>query len=134
MSKVALKRFSHPRPLEDFRVDSFSLVLDIQRRHEEAGFPAIPIEVIKRRYWQYISFLQHHGFISRVLARDLADISETSELRNSHLTDEGFRFVQYSHDKWLDRTSKDQGEAKEAAALQRWFEQFKALRSSLTEP
>jgi hypothetical protein len=129
MSKAVLNRLRDPRPKEGFRVDSLSMLIDSERRHTDAGFPAIPMEVIRRRYWQYVGFLQRHSFTSRVLASSLADITETSELRNSDLTGEGFRFVQYSHDKWLDRNSKDQGEVKEEAMLLRWLEKFAVPRS-----
>lgn len=129
MSKVALKRFCHPRPGEDFRVDSMSMQLDLAASHEKAGFPAIPAETMRRRYWQYLNFLQRHKFTIRIVAANAEDVSENPELRNSDLTDEGFRFVQYSHDKWLDRTYKDQGEAKEETMLQRWLAKFAELRS-----
>lgn len=129
MSKVALKRFRHPRPAADFRVDSMSMLLDLAARHEKAGFPAIPAKTMRRRYWQYLNFLQRHEFTLRIVAASAEDVSESSELRNSDLTDEGFRFVQYSHDKWLDRTYKDQGEVKEETMLQRWLARFAELRS-----
>lgn len=128
MSKLALKRFNHPRPEKDFRVDSLSLLLEIVRKQERSGLPAIPREVMIRRYWQYIDFLQRHGFAVRKVASSLASIDDTAELRNSDLTDEGFRFVQYSHDKWLDRTYKDGGEEKEGRMLESWLKTFTALR------
>lgn len=87
------------------------------------------MQVMLRRYWQYISFLQRNGFTKRIVAGSVNDISEASELKNSDLTDEGFRFVQYSHDRWLDRTYKDQGEAREEKMLQGWLAKFTAIRS-----
>ena len=128
MSKVAFKRFSLPRPREDFRVDSLALLVDIARKQEGAGLPAISQQIMLRRYWQYLSFLQRHGFTTRTIASSLSEVHATAELRNSDLTDEGFRFVQYSHDRWLDRTYKDGGESKEEEMLERWLATFRILR------
>ena len=128
MSKVALKRFSHPRPEHDFRVDSLALLIDIAQKQELTGLPAIPRDLMTRRYWQYIDFLQRHGFTCRKIASSPAHIDEAAELRNSDLTDEGFRFIQFSHDKWLDRTYKDGGAEKEERMLESWLHKFTSLR------
>jgi hypothetical protein len=114
----------HPRPADDFTVDCFAWVLDIERRHRDAGFPPVAREVLARRFWQFLRFLQQHGFTSRVLATSVDDISEQTVIRNSDLTDSGFYFVQRFHGRWVGRTHKDRGEEKEEAFLKKWYSGF----------
>jgi hypothetical protein len=116
----------HPRPSHDFTVDSFAWSLDNERRHRDAGFPPVAREVLTRRFWQFIRFLQERRFTSRVVARCVDDISEQTTLRNSDLTDEGFYFVQRFHGRWVSRTHQDRGEEKEEAFLEKWYKSFEA--------
>ena len=116
----------HPRPSHDFTVDSFAWSLDIEKRHRDAGFPPVAREVLARRFWQFLYFLQEHKFTTRTLARTIDDISEQTTLRNSDLTDEGFYFVQKFHGRWTSRTYDDRGEEKEQAFLEKWYQRFEA--------
>lgn len=126
MDKTTEKRFRHPRPVTDFRVDSVALLMKIARKHEKAGFPSIPTETILRRYWQYVSFLQEKKLTTKILAEKCSEVTAATELRNSDLTEAGFRFVQYSHDRWLNRTYKDKGPTAEEKFLQEWYKKFRA--------
>ena len=119
-------RVPHPRPEKDFCVDSVAWSLDGVRRHTDAGFPDIPREIIIRRFWQYLQFLQSHGLTVRTVAPSRAEVDDSTELRNADLTDEGFRFIQYSHPRWLQRLYKDTGELKEDGYLQKWYEKFQS--------
>jgi hypothetical protein len=114
----------HLRPEKDFTVTSLASERDIERRHREAGFPGVPDEIIVRRFWQFLRFIQHRGLTVRTVASSLADVSDNTTLRNSDLTDEGFYFIQRFHGRWLNRTRKDCGEPKEDAYLTRWYDQF----------
>ena len=115
-----------PRPEKDFRVDCVSWSLDIVRRHTDAGFPDIARDVVVRRFWQYLRFLQSHSLTARTIARSQAEVDDATELKNSDLTDEGFRFVQYSHSRWVQRLYKDTGEQKEDGYLKKWYEKFQS--------
>ena len=114
----------HPRPAHDFTVDSFVWILDRERRISAAGFPPVPREILARRFWQFIRFLQQHGMTSRVVVSSIDEISEQTVLRNSDLTDAGFYFIQRFFGRWADRTRKDRGEQKEEAFLEKWYESF----------
>jgi hypothetical protein len=101
--------------------------VDTRKRHihRKAGFPEISRDVLARRFWQFLRFLQQRGLTSRVVAKSLDDISEQTILRNSDLTDAGFYFIQRFHGRWVSRTSKDRGEEKEEAFLIKWYEKFR---------
>jgi hypothetical protein len=118
----------HPRPEIDFRVTCLDWELDIERRQVDGGFEPVPREDIVRRYFQFLSFLQTHGMTSRTVCARIEDVGEDAEWRNSDLTDDGFYFVQRFHGRWSDRKRKDQGEAKEAAFLQKWLTEFRDKR------
>ena len=119
-------RTPHPRQDKDFRVDSVVWSLDGVRRHTDAGFPDIPREIVVRRFWQYLRFLQSHGLTVRTVANSQAEVGDSTELRNFDLTDEGFRFIQYSHSRWVQRLHKDTGEQKEDGYLKKWYEKFQS--------
>lgn len=114
----------HPRPEKDFRVTCIAWELDIERRQVEGGFEPVPREVVIRRYFQFISFLQMHGMTTHTICRDMEAVKEDSELRNSDLTDEGFYYTQKFHGRWLDRKRKDSGESNEWRFLEKWLAEF----------
>jgi hypothetical protein len=114
----------HSRPVNDFIVTSFAWDLEKERTHRRAGFPEVPREVLARRFWQYVHFLQQHGFTTHEIVRSLDNISEETVVRNSDLTDSGFYFIQRFHGRWISRTYKDKGEQKEKAFLEKWYESF----------
>ena len=116
----------HPRPAHDFTVDSFAWALEDEQIHRRAGFPEVPRDVLARRFWQFLRFLQQHDFTSRIVARSVDDITEQTLLRNSDLTDAGFYFIQKYHGRWVSRTHKDRGEQKEEAFLEKWYEKFRS--------
>lgn len=61
---------------------------------------------------------------TRTIAQRLDDVDESTELRNHDLTDEGFAFVRRYHGKWLNRTYKDAGAAKERTFLEKWLQKL----------
>src|SRR5436853_5614809 len=113
-----------PRPEKDFTVCSIAWDLDIVQRHTNAGFDHIPDSIVCRRFFQFLDFIQRHGFTVRTVAASLADISPSTALRNSDLTDDGFRFIQHAQPRWAGRLYKDRGEQKELQFLTKWFQTF----------
>jgi hypothetical protein len=114
----------HLRPTQEFTVTSVAWDRDNERIHRNAGFDPIPDEVLLRRFWQFLRFLQTHGLTTRTLCKSIHELSNDTVLRNSDLTDEGFYFIQRFHGRWLNRTRKDRGEEKEEAFLVKWYDQF----------
>jgi hypothetical protein len=114
----------HPRPERDFTVTSFAWDLENEQIHRGAGFPEVSRDVLARRFWQFLRFIQQRKLTSRMIAASLDDISEQTALRNSDLTDAGFYFIQKYHGRWVSRTHKDRGEQKEEAFLKKWYETF----------
>ena len=115
----------HGRPSEDFRVTSVAWELDIEARHRKAGFDPATRDVILRRFFSFVDFIQQHGMTTRTIAKELDVVDDSTELRNRDLTDEGFEFVRLYHGKWLNRTYKDGGDAKERAFLDKWLRKFR---------
>jgi len=107
-------------------VTSVAWELDIESRHRKAGFDPVAREVILRRFFSFVDFIQQHGMTTRTIAKGPDDVDESTQLRNRDLTDEGFDFVRLYHGKWLNRTHKDQGDAKERAFLDKWLRRFRA--------
>lgn len=100
--------------------------LDIVQRHTKAGFEHIPDGLVYRRFFQFLDFIQRHGFTIRTVAASLEDVSLTTALRNSDLTDDGFRFIQHAQPRWSGRLYKDDGEQKELRFLEKWLHTFEA--------
>lgn len=115
----------HVRPNKDFTIDSIAWQLVIDKRQVDGGFDPVVKELIYRRFYQFLKFLQDHGMMVRTIINAIQDINEDTIIRNSDLNDEGFYFTQKYHGKWLDRKRKDQGEEKEMAFLKKWHDQFK---------
>ena len=114
----------YPRTEDDFIIENVSGLLNIVKKHTDAGFDDIPLSIIYRRFYQLIKFLQDNNLTIRILYEDLQEITNESELRNSHLNDKGFYFLQYSLTKWEVRLYKDAGEKKEWQYLEKWFITF----------
>lgn len=110
-----------PRPTDDFRLTCFAWQLENEANHRRAGFPEIPRDVLVRRFWQHLRFLQNNGLTTRIIAKGPEEISSDTALSNSDLTDEGYLFEQRYGDRWVGRMYKDGGEAKEEKFLSKWF-------------
>lgn len=113
-----------PRPDNDFRITSFEWQLDIEAQHHQAGFPAVESTVIRRRYWQFVDFLQRNGLAAHTIAASVDEIALGAELRNFDLTPTGYAFAQRYADRWLERMYKDGGAEKEERILEKWHLQF----------
>ena len=110
---------------EHIRQAWVGLVLPVPGRiRRRGGFAEVPRDVLARRFWQFLRFLQQHNLTSRIVARGLNDITEQTVLRNRYLNDAGFYFIQKYHGRWASRTHKDRGEEKEETFLEKWYETF----------
>lgn len=119
-----MKKSPPPRPEKDFTICSVAWDLEIVQKHTEGGFEHIPDDIVYRRFFQFVDFIQRHGFTTRTIAASRADVSTATALRNSDLTDDGYRFIQHAQTRWIKRLYKDSGEAKEQAFLERWLKDF----------
>ena len=113
------------RPSHDFTISSVRWDCDIVRNHTRAGFDPVPDLVVFRRFFQFLDFLQGHKLTVNTYAVSLAAVTVESSLMNSHLTEEGYRFVQYAQPRWSKRLYKDRGADKERAFLDRWLVNFR---------
>ena len=122
-----MKKALPPRPEKDFTVCSIAWDLDNVQRHTNAGFDPIPDSIVYRRFFQFLAFIQNHGFTVRTIAATLAEVTPDTALRNFDLTDDGFRFIQYAQPRWCKRLHKDTSATKELAFLERWFQTYQQL-------
>lgn len=122
-----------PRPTKDFRLTCFAWQLEIESNHRHGGFPEIPREILTRRFWQYLRFLQDNGLTTRIIARGPEEICPETTLNNSDLTEEGYLFEQRYGDRWVGRMYKDAGEAKEEKFLAKWYAEFTSSRHSVQQ-
>lgn len=116
---------------QGLRKISASLQLPRRSNRAEAGAPNIPRQLIVRRFWQYLRFLQSHGLTTRTIAGSLADVDDSTELRSRDLTPDGLRFVRRSHTRWTHRLYIDEGAKKEDAYLKSWYEKFQDVNMAV---
>jgi hypothetical protein len=113
-----------PRPPHDFRITVLAWQIDSEKNHGSAGFPRIPEEILRRRFFQFLSFLQSKGMTVRTVAATIDQVNHETELRNSDLNESGYKFVQRYSDRWIGRMYKDKSEEKEQAFLEKWYGQL----------
>jgi hypothetical protein len=117
-----------PRPTKNFRIASFQSIIEIEANHRRAGFSEIKYEVVQRRFWQLLSFLDHQGYKVSQHQIKVEDVGPSSDLMNFDLNDDGYMFLQRYLDKWHDRLYKDKGAEAEWRFLEKWHSQFIAER------
>lgn len=125
-----MKKPLPPRPEKDFTVCSVAWDLDIVQQHTEAGFEPLPDDLVYRRFFQFLDFIQRHGFTTRTVAGSLEEVSLSTAIRNSDLTDDGFRFIQHAQPRWSSRLYKDGGEEKELRFLEKWLQTFEPSQAA----
>ena len=116
-----------PRPSKAFRVGSVRWNLENVATHVRASFDAVPDETVRLHYYRYIEFLQRQGYLLRRIATSPSDVTLETELRSDDLTPEGYRFVQYSHDRWIGRILKYADTPGENGYLAKWHQAFLRL-------
>ncbi len=113
-----------PRPEKDFTIHSVEWDREIAGRYAAAGFVVPGEERICERFWLYLDFLQSHRLTCRVVAASREAVGDKTALRNSDMTDTGFRFIQSIEKKWSGRLLKAKDITKERALLQKWLAAF----------
>ncbi len=110
------------RPAKPFRTSSLASNIDIVARHTRAGFSHVPEDYVRWHYSFFIRFVAQKGYLLRA-----DDVDAKSELWSNDLTAEGYRFVQYAEDRWLNRLHKREDESTGANFLRKWHDSFKSL-------
>jgi hypothetical protein len=113
-----------PRPSKPLKISSLQSSLDFVANHTRAGFPPIPDELVRTHYFRFLDFLQSHGYTSKQIVKDISNLTPSTTLWSTDLTSEGWRFVQYAHDRWMGRTYKYSDTPIENAYLDRWHDKF----------
>jgi hypothetical protein len=116
-----------PRPDKPFRVGVVQWHLDNVANHVRAGFKGVADDIVRLHYYRYLAFLQKHGYTLKTLVRSLDDVHAETALWSTDLTPRGYRFVQYSHDRWIGRILKYADAPQENAYLDRWHRKFLQL-------
>jgi hypothetical protein len=112
------------RPPKPFRIGAIQWNLDIVAKHTDAGFPRIADDLVRLHYSRYLSFLQSKKYL---LGADSGRAHSTIELWSHELTLEGYRFVQYSYDRWMGRLYKYADTIRENAYLDKWHRMYLLL-------
>jgi hypothetical protein len=113
-----------PRPASEFMIASVQWHINVEANHRQAGFPEVRYDVIQRRFWQLLSFLDQQGYMVRSIPESIEDVGPSTALTNFDLSDEGYSFVQRYEGKWVDRLYKDKGAEAERKFLEKWHAQF----------
>jgi len=113
------------RPEKPFRIGAVSWNLQNVATHVKAGFPPITDQLVRLHYYRYWQFLDARGYLLKAIPSEPEGWS--GELWSTDLTLEGYRFGQYSHDRWIGRILKFTDSPSDLAFLDRWHEKFLAL-------
>jgi len=120
----SMKKKKPSRPDNDFRITCFEWLLLTEKKHRDAGFEKIDIDILRRRYFQFIDFMQRNDMTNRIIHSACEDVGLDSSLWNSDVNDVGYLFVQDYLGKWQDRLYKDKGREKEEKMLDKWLVKF----------
>ena len=96
-------------------------------KHVQAGFAPVGDNTVRTHYLRYLEFLKRQGYLLKVLPDSAIDWD--GELWSHELTIEGFRFAQFSHDRWIGRILKYKDVPGENAYLEKWHRAFLLLPS-----
>ena len=113
------------RPEKPFRIGTVSWNLQNVARHVKAGFAPMSDDLVRLHYFRYWQFLKARGYLLKDIPPEPAGWN--GELWSTDLTLEGYRFGQYSHDRWIGRILKFRDEPSDLAFLDRWHEKFLVL-------
>jgi hypothetical protein len=124
------RRVFPPRPPKPFRIGALAWNLEIAANQMRAGFPQVADDIVRLHYFRYVSFLQSKQYLLGAKAQTLVLTDPALELWSHELTLEGFRFVQYSHDRWMARLHKYVDTIRENAYLDKWHRMYVQLPAS----
>jgi hypothetical protein len=121
-----VRRKPYPsRPDKPFRIGTVQWNLQNVAKHVNAGFAPVADVTVRGHYLTYLKFLRRQGY----LQKDLPEIAEgwDGELWSHELTIEGYRFTQYSHDRWIGRILKYEDAPGQNWYLDKWHLKFLQL-------
>jgi hypothetical protein len=118
------KPFPH-RPEKAFRVGAVSWNLQNVARHVNAGFAPMSDDIVRVHYYRYWQFLRAQGYLLKEVPPEPRGWD--GELWSTDLTLEGYRFAQYSHDRWIGRILKFRDAPSDLVCLTKWHAKFAAL-------
>jgi hypothetical protein len=121
---ATMKKLQHPRSEKDFTIHSLTWDRDVVAKFARAGFDVPTDEQVVERFWRYLDFLQSRGLTSHIVAAKKEDVCSDTTLRNSDVTDAGFRFIQSIEKKWCSRILKFDDPAMHSVFLEKWFTSF----------
>jgi hypothetical protein len=121
------------RHAQDFKITSVQWHVEIEANHRQAGFAKVEYDIILRRFWQLLHFLEQRGYLTKPAPASLDKVDSRTELRNSDLNEDGYAFVQRFGGKWVDRLYKDKGEQAEWKFLEKWHARFLSEKNGYTE-
>ena len=124
---MARKKPFPPRPDRRFRVGCVQWNIDNVAQHVQAGFAPMSEMTIRAHYFRYLEFLQQHGFAEKPLVATLDDVNADTTLWSDDLTPLGYRFVQFTHDRWIGRILKFSDTPKARTYLDKWLRAFLEL-------
>jgi len=113
------------RPEKAFRIGTVAWNLQNVATHVKAGFAPVSDTLVRLHYFRYWQFLKERGYLLKELPSDPHDWN--GELWSTDLSLEGYRFGQYSHDKWIGRVLKFKDTPSDLGYLGRWHTKFMAL-------
>jgi len=111
-----------PATTKNVRFASSQSIFEIEASHRRAGFLEIRYEVIQRRYWQLLNFLDCQGYRISQHQISLEEVGPSRDIMNSD--EDGYLFIQRYLDKWHGRLYKDEGAEAEWRFLEKWHSQF----------
>lgn len=124
------KRPFPPRPDRRFRIGCVQWNIENVAKHVRAGFATMSEMTIRAHYFRYLEFLERQEFTHRPLVSNLDDVNSDTTLWSDDLTPLGYRFVQFTHDRWIGRILKFSDTPKERAYLDKWLKMFLELPDS----
>jgi hypothetical protein len=119
-----------PRPSKPFRIGATRWNLENAATHTRAGFSHVAADIVQSHYFRYVSFLQSKQYLIGAKAQTLVLTDPALEHWSNELTLEGYRFVQYSHDRWIARLRKYVDTIRENAYLDKWHRLYLQLPAS----
>lgn len=87
-------------------------------------------DLVRLHYFRYVSFLESKQYLLAPKTEPLGGANSSLELWSHDLTPEGYRFVQYTHDRWIGRIHKYADTAQQNAYLEKWHQMFQQLPAS----
>ena|ERR1700735_5582245 len=119
-----------PRPSKPFRIGATRWNLENVAKHTRAGFPHVADNIVQLHYFRYVSFLKSKQYLIGTKAQTFVLTDPALEFWSNELTLEGYRFVQYSHDRWIARLLKYVDTIRENAFLDKWHRLYLQLPAS----